>query len=314
LLKVGQTLDAVFIDVHQSFNAGTTIYSSMDVVANVVRLLEAGVASPSLTIVIDNTVGLLRSSDIAHILTVFRSQIASGRLSVALNWSAQKFDSFGSDKITAGPIVLYSNNVALLKKFNDLNRGDTVDDIDTHDVQMLSHVYSHAANLLDAYKELIFANAHYLYSRISPTLIADCMGNETFHRPVVVACKKDRDLFFIDVSIGNLPWFKPGEYETISRKFISYVKRHTPIEARNSFGFRRTTTFAESIRYTNEITRAERYKYRIAVGVEDRAKVDTIAAAINHAGTVLNTIAAEISSDPALQNAVALGRLLDERL
>ncbi len=234
----GRKIDLLFVDFHNNFLPGKLSADGHDVKAIVSKLQPF--FADTFTIIIDNTIGFLKSVEVNELLEAFPKR------NVIVYWSHQKFDMFGSDKLSGGSYAVYSQDAGLLAKFRGLKGGE----IDPVSRQGLTHFFTYGADKMDERRRKIFSNTRYVYERINP-------------RTKYLVKKGDLVSFSIDV---QQPWDIEQEI-TILKEFEN---RGVPVMTRLSFGF--NTISSTLIR--NE-------GMRISMGIEDPEYLDQFVAAFN---------------------------------
>jgi hypothetical protein len=229
----GEKVDLLFADFHTNFLPGKMRTENHDLKAILFKILTS--ASPTFTLVIDNTIGFLKSAEIGDLLKTFP------HLNIVVLWSHQKFDLFGTDKVSGGSYCVYSKDEELLSRFRALKGGE----IDTVSRQVLTHFFTFGAKKLEERRRKIFANA--------------CYVNQRIDNPLVVK-KADAQCFSLDVQM-----------EKIDEKFIlkEFWRRGVPLMTRYSFGFNITSQSC----IHNVI--------RFSIGIEEEKHLDLFIKAFN---------------------------------
>jgi len=249
-----KTIDLLFVNFHENILKGRYKSEENDIGAILAQILQSGCASPSLTIVIDVTIGFLNSKELQDLLKRFKNEIQNRQLHIIILWSHQKFDLFGFDKGSAGSYAIYSSDPSFIKKFRTQGPGN----IDCVSRQCLAHYFVTAPQKLEERRARIFANTAYVNRRIAKKLKFNGKNGE---QPILAVVKNDLQNFSIDVQCDR----------DLERSVCeAFAKRGIPLMVRSSFGFNLTTV--ASTRFNT---------LRFSIGLEEKPFLDRFVAAFN---------------------------------
>ncbi len=230
-LKQLKKIDILLVDFHNNVLPGKMRTERHDVAAIFDQVLPY--ASDSIALVIDNTIGYLNSNEINDLLAAFPNH------TIIVYWSHQKFDLFGTDKVSGGSYAVYSKDEELLSQFREVQGGE----IDSVSRQVLTHFFRFGARLLEERKERVFANGWYANQKIDPRIQG-------------VVKKGDSLCFSVDIHLD-----RAGEREgEILRHFH---ERGVPLASRLSFGFNISSQ-----------TIVKERVMRFSLGAEDQEYID----------------------------------------
>ena len=160
-------IDALFIDFHSSVNTNCAFLTAHDV-GSVIREVLFQRREP-LMVVIDATLGMIRDDEVHNLLRQYREEVLQGRLSIALYRSCQKYDQFGTDKLSGGFIQLFSSDRETVRLFREELEKEHVDG---YNIKALSHLYRHCSRGLDLHRKMSFDSARLFY---------ESLGKEAFY-------------------------------------------------------------------------------------------------------------------------------------
>ncbi len=271
--KEGRKIDVLFMDLHPSINATKLTYAPHAINRALRQMFSAACVSPSFTLVIDNTIGLLDSKEITDLLHEFSERIAHGTLNIIVHWTAQKFDMFGTNKISGGCVCVYSQDKELLDLYQGcLGKEETIAPLN---YQALQHLYTCSAGQLDVYREKIFENAEYLYKQINDRF--KYSESEPKISPMLFACKQDKKNFYLEIPIRSKSVLATGVIEFLI--FGHMRLRELPFACRASFGH--MLSVGCGLFYGEVEKPSHYYKYRISVGLENKNLLDAYADVFN---------------------------------
>lgn len=210
LREENKTIDVLFINFHENILKGRYINRENNVGDVIAAIVQGRCASSSLTVVIDQTIGFLNSTEIQDLLDRFPT------LHIVVLWSHQKFDLLGFDKISGGSYAVYSQDEAFLQRF----RSSGCESLDFLSRQGLAHYFASVPSKLEERRQRIFSNALYVNSKIK--------ADERF----VVVVKEDAQNFSVDVQCAT-------DLDDCARD--AFIKRGIPLMIRSGFGFNLTT-------------------------------------------------------------------------
>jgi hypothetical protein len=248
LREQNKTVDLLFINFHENILKGRYINRENKVGDILATLFQSGCASPSLTVVIDHTIGFLKAPEIQDLLDRFQPEINAKTLHIVVLWSHQKFDLLGFDKLSGGSYAVYSQDESLLQRFRSLGH----DSLDSVSQQGLAHYFTSIPSLLEERRKRIFSNALYVNRNIA---------REQMNREISVVAKEDAQNFSVDVQCAK---------ELDSCVCDAFIKRGVPLMIRSGFGFNLTT-----IAFT-------RFNMlRFSIGIEEKRFLDEFIAAFH---------------------------------
>lgn len=255
-----EKIDLVVVDPHGNMNRKARSVDGHDVDQIIQVILDNKVAGSPLTVAIDLTIGFVQDSVIPKLITKYQALIQSGEINLVFYRSVQKFDSFGTDKVTGGYLQVYSHNRAFLESFASVmeqERGR----VDPINPLCLVHLYKHCLAGLEQWRRKAFSNVAYLYSLIDKRFIASS--------PLA----------------AKLPFFLYEQKDPVNSALVIYVKEKEeylkfeqmladagfPVINRYSFGYLLTNTTGIGL---------EPYG-RFTLGIEDQAKFKIFADTYN---------------------------------
>ncbi|MES2200291.1 MAG: hypothetical protein V4489_09020 [Chlamydiota bacterium] len=259
-LQEGQ-LDLVFVDPHGSFSVNERFVTAHDIDSLIGLTLERGAAREPMTIVLDLTIGRINDKKITDLLNKYEDKITSGRLNIICYRSIQKFDSFGTDKISGGYYQVYTSVSKFIEAFERIGTKEGRD-VDPINKKCLTHFYENCTIGLDSYREVIFANTQYVYERIDKNFID---SNPNRLRLVVEERRDDENYFIIlnyKCPVSGLPKFIDSFIQRLKYNNFACCQRY-------SFGYSHTT-----------LTDIDNY-IRISFGLEGKEKLDIFVGQLN---------------------------------
>lgn len=263
-------INLVFADPHGCIVPKNTFTASHDVSKIIDSVVTSGMTDESLTIAIDLTIGKLDEKAANEILETYIDLIESGKLNIVFFRSLQKFDSFGTDKLSGGHVAIYSGNqhfVQSCRKVAELESSD----VDSNSKKLLVHLYENCADILDDYRTQQFANIQYVWDKIDKTYVSSQSEDESPHKklqkPVALYLDELRDL--------STPFLKMAakSADTFKKFFGLLSDRGFYIPVRWSFGYTYTTM--------SKLSAKDRIIYRVNLGLEDEKKRDLFIQTIN---------------------------------
>lgn len=144
-------------------------YQSRDVIADVHTLLDKGLAAEQMTVAIDTTIDELYSTKTQELLQEFTTEIAQGRLNFIFFHSGQKLDMLGMDNYYGSPFYIVNNGDVQWMPFESLACAPA-HQTDALSLQWFTLALKYAADSLEQYRNLIFANTRALLDQIPANL------------------------------------------------------------------------------------------------------------------------------------------------
>jgi peptidase C80-like protein len=227
----GTKLDVFLGEFRHNISETLESYGVEDLAHQVDQLFENDLVSDQLTVVIDNTIDTLKSSNVKSFLEHNADRIAEGKLNVVVFRSAQKFDMLGLDNYYGGSS--YSvNDPASFQAFND-RLGDPSDRLGGLNRQGLTHLVTHAAKSLDAYRGAIMDNTASLYSQL-PADLKVTPGSSATPAPVQVSrIEGDDKQVFLAIKFNEISY-----KDTFVNALSEVIKKQSfAVDQRPSFGF-----------------------------------------------------------------------------
>lgn len=254
LKSQNKTLDLVFINFHENILRGRYRSYENRVGDVLAQIFQEKRAAPTLTVVIDHTIGFLNSQEVRDLLERFQAEIEARMLHFVILWSHQKFDLFGFDKVSAGSYAVYSQDAALMHRFQTISSGG----IDSITRQCLAHYFKTASQKLEERRARIFSNAFYVNSKIAEPLK---YNGENGAQPILVVAKEDKENFSIDVQCA---------LDLELSICNAFLKRGIPLMLRSGFGYNLTT-----------IASTRFHTLRFSIGIEEHKFLDQFLEAFN---------------------------------
>lgn len=249
--KAEDKFDLLFVDAEGAPQAtGST--TSHDIVKVIDEALSGGLAKKPFTVVIDVTIGKINNEKIAHVLKKYKPQIESGELNIVCFRSIQKFDTFGSDKLSGGTIQVYSKNQKFVKACKE-EFAKEERDVDPINRRGIAYIYEHCLKGVEKFREATFENADVLFRGIDKQFVA-------------VSGKKPQDEtipFYIEDRENCENYcvmIRANDAKALNLFFNRMNKGKFPIIFRPSFGFSHAA-----------ITEVPATKsFRLSAGIEDK--------------------------------------------
>lgn len=259
--RENKKLGLIYVDFHGSLNVETTVISSHNIEEYIELTFERKVAQTPLTIAMDITIGKINDDSFCNLINKFKTKIESGELNLVFFRTIQKFDSFGTDKISGGYIQVYSEHKEFIDSFQKIKMVEDTD-IDPINKKSLVHFYENCLEGLDQYRQQIFDNARYVYDRIKKEYVFP--SNLTMHLPFFVSEIDDKENFFISINVN----YNFSIVDDLIKEFNEFGAMSRP-----SFGYSHFT-------YVN-IPRGNKITYRMCFGLEEKERLDIFVNKLN---------------------------------
>jgi hypothetical protein len=254
LAEVGEGIELFLCEFHHNISTEKQSYAAENVIGQIKELLRKGKTAQPLHVVIDSTLNLELSEDFEKLFNdpEVSECLASGKLSITLLRSAQKFDMLGFDNYYGGVATVVNNG----KDFEAFNKrmGRPGEQLHGGNYQGLCHLYACASDQIEDYRRAIMKNTVDLYKLLPEKVLAAHQG------PVQVSEILDDTTCYLDVR------FDSGLYPSVHEQFQKYFCRYCqvnqlPLTTRQSFGYANS----------NLVVIDESGKQmRISIGLEDR--------------------------------------------
>lgn len=269
----GKHYDAFFADIHVNVNCSpSSVYEKQDVIKQVRALMDNAVVNYPFTIVIDKTIGALHSDELDEIRRAFAKEIQEKQLNIICFESSQKFDTAGVDEANGGLITVFTANPELIEA---VKHYVSTLPIDTHNYQIMAHIFSTGMEWQEKYRRMAFDNARFINDRMDKDLMAT---SSLMDQGIIsIVPNSDPKTFFIYIYV-------PNQYKNFYR-YSSHIFQHNfyksnlPVISRAGFVYR-TSVFSK----INECT-------RFVPGFEDETFRVKFADAINKSVRDIRTAA-----------------------
>ncbi len=231
--EVEHPFDLVVLEYNHNVSASRRHYHKEDLLAQIKAFDERGLLNEKCVICIDTTINLERSPDLKKLFedTKIQELISSGKLSIVLLRSAQKFDMLGIDNFYGG-IVVTVNNPESFRRFNE-RMNHPRDQLKGLNYDGLTHLEKYASEEIEQFRKAVMENTWQLFNMLPKEMVA----SHENHNPIQVSRIDDKGQILLDLKFAT---------PEIKNDFFKYLDRYTRAHKlacmmRPSFSFMYTT-------------------------------------------------------------------------